>query len=94
MPRDGAAKKAVEIEGEKWVPNSIEDWGKEIGFSPTQTKYAAEHARKLNLMRTTMRSHKKRWVMHATLTSRGRVIIAGGKKQICPPIGDNFAPLV
>jgi len=72
---------AVQIEGEPWVANSTEEWGEDSGLSTTQAKYAGEVARKLNLMKTTMRWHRKRWIMHATTTPRARAIIAGAEDE-------------
>ena len=91
---------AVQIDGEPWVANSIEEWGDDAGLTTTQAKYAGEQLRKSNLMKTTMRYHRKRWIMHATTTARARAIIAGAEDD-CPqdegtdePKGGAAAPVL
>jgi len=75
---------AVEWEGETWVANSIDEWAVETGLSGTQSKYVFESGRKLNLIKTTMRWHRKRWRMHTALTPRSRAVIAGAEDDSCP----------
>jgi hypothetical protein len=77
-------KCVVEHDGRRWVANSKEEWGTEVGLSLPQVKRLYQVGLQENLIETMMRWHRKRWVLHTRLTERAVRIMGRGEAQIQP----------
>jgi len=88
--------KGRQIEGQKWIPNSIADWCKETGMSVQQVRTALKVIETANLAEVKVAIYDTRQTLHVRPTQRAIAISEGNSDELVSqdPCCEQHAPLL